>query len=136
METSAVIVESFRFADVVRLWARERLVHEVLVSKELVKGIVAEGLRFQSADPAWVSPNEPFRGYPYVGFVSLAEEKPIVIRASALEHLLSVMRSAIDPSPALLTDEVVTKGDFRQWLVRTGRPLPAFWYGAHERAAA
>lgn len=133
---SSQIVESYKFSDVVKLWSRERLVHEVLVSKELVKGIVAEGLRFQSTDPAWINSGEPLRGYPYVGYASLADHKPIIIRASVLEHLLSVMRSDVDPQLLLLTDEFVTKNDFRHWLVRTGSPLPSFWFGTNERAAS
>jgi hypothetical protein len=127
------LVESYKFSDLVEHWARERLVHPVLVGRELAQGVIAEGLRLQSVDPKWVKSSEAFRGYPYIGYVSLDGHKPICIRATALEHLLAVMRQAADVDKALLAEEFVSRNEFRLWLVRTGRLLPAFWFGSEER---
>jgi len=126
-------VDSYKFRDIVQLWARERLVHEVVVARELVKGIIVEGLRFQSLDPNWAKTSEPFRGYPYVGYCAYEGATPIVIRATALEHLLVVMREAIDPSLPILEEEFVPKADFKNWLLRTSRAMPQFWFGESER---
>ncbi len=49
-------IESFKFADIVKQWARERLVHDVIVGRELARGITREGLRFNSVDPKWTKP--------------------------------------------------------------------------------
>ena len=130
------LVDSYKFQDVVQLWARERLVHEIIIARELAKGVIIEGLQFQSTDPTWTKPSTPFRGYPYVGYMASESTKPIVIRATALEHLLVVAREAVDPSPSLLTEESITKSDFKSWLVRTGRALPQFWFSKEEQNAA
>lgn len=127
------LVESLKFRDLVTLWARERLMHEVLVAREIARGIICDGLRFQSIDPKWLKSGVAFRGYPYVGYAARAGAKPIIIRAEALEHLLAVMREAADPSSAILSEERVTKADFRDWLVHTGRSFPAFWFDSSER---
>jgi hypothetical protein len=125
-------VESYKFGDIVRLWGRERLVHEVIVGRELVKGIVQEGLRLQSVHPKWTKSSTEFRCYPYVGYVAREGDKPMIIRAETLEHLLKVMREAIDPDLRFLAEEFMTKTDFRNWLVYTGRTLPVFWFGEGE----
>jgi len=129
-------IESFKFTDIVRHWARERLVHELLVARELARGIIREGLRFQSVEPKWVKATEAFRGYPLVGYSARQDLPPILIRAEALEHLLAVEREVVDLDIRLVTDEFVTKDDFRKWLVATGRSMPAFWYGPNESHAA
>ena len=134
MQDAYIEIDSFKFADITRHWARERLVHEVLVGRELARGIVREGLRFNSVDPKWAKSTTPFRGYPLVGYSARQDLPPIIIRATALEHLLAVEREAIDPDLNLLSDEIVTKNDFRVWLIKTGRQLPKFWFGQEERA--
>ena len=126
-------VARFKFGDIVHHWGRERLVHDVLISRELAKGIIREGLRFQSVDPKWTKSSESFRGYPLVGYSAFQDVPPIMIRAEALEHLLRVERESTDPELLTLHSEYVTKDDFRKWLVRTGKPLPEFWFGADER---
>lgn len=128
-------IDSFRFYDVVRHWGRERLVHEVIVARELARGIVREGLRFQSVDPKWTKSSEVLRGYPLVGYSARHGLPPVLLRAEALEHLLAVEREAVDPNPVILWDEQVSRSDFRQWLVLTGRAMPKFWYGPQERHA-
>jgi hypothetical protein len=127
-------VESYKFSDIIRLWGRERLVHDVIVARELAKGIIQEGLRFQSINPKWVKASAEFRCYPYVGYVAREGDKPAIIRAETLEHLVHVMREAIDPDLHILSEEFVLKADFRNWLVHTGRNLPAFWFDQSERS--
>ena len=126
-------IESFKFADIVKHWARERLVHEVIVGRELARGVTRDGLRFNSVDPKWTKPATELRGSPLVGFSARQDHPPILIRAIALEHLLAVEREAVDADLYLLSDELVTKNDFRKWLVKTGRPFPQFWFGPEER---
>ena len=125
-------VDSYKFSDIVRLWARERLVHEVIVGRELAHGVVAEGLRIQSIDPKWLKPSEPFRRHPYVGFSATANAAPIVIRAIALEHLLTVARGAADPVMSLLCEEFVMRDAFKAWLLHTRRVLPMFWFAIED----
>jgi hypothetical protein len=126
-------VESYKFGDIVRLWGRERLLHDVIVARELAKGIISEGLRFQSINPKWLKSSAEFRCYPYIGYVSREGDKPAIIRAETLEHLLQVMREAVDPDLRILSEEFVLKADFRNWLVHTGRVLPAFWFDKDAR---
>ena len=130
---SYINVESFKFADVARIWGRERLEHEVVIGRELAQGVIQEGLRFQSISPKWVKSSESFLGSPLVGFSAHQELPPVLLRADALEHLLKVARKAIDPDMSILSDEFVLKDDFRKWLVHTGRALPEFWFGPKER---
>jgi hypothetical protein len=136
MGESYVEVESFKFADVMRHWARERLVHEVTVGRELARGVIRDGLRFQSVDPHWTKPTVVLRGEPLVGYTARPDLLPVLVCAEALEHLLAVSREAMDPDLRLLGDEYVTKAAFRDWLVHTGRPLPAFWFASTERGIA
>lgn len=127
-------VESFRFADVLRHWARERLVHELVIAKELAVGIIRDGLRFQSIDPQWLPANESLRGEPLVGYAAKPHMLPVVLRADALQHLLAIERNGVEPDVSRLQDEQVTRSDFRTWLMLTGRAMPAFWFGVEERA--
>ncbi len=127
-------VESFRFADVIRHWARERLVHEVVIARELAKGIIRDGLRFQSTDPQWLDAEASLRGEPLVGYSARPRMAPIILRADTLKHLLEVDRDGAEPQPLRLTEECVTRSDFRQWLIHTGRAMPAFWFASEERS--
>ncbi|MDH5387750.1 MAG: hypothetical protein OEY06_04805 [Gammaproteobacteria bacterium] len=61
-------IESYKFWDIVELWGRERLEHDVVISKELSIGIIKDGLKFQSTDPNWLSSSEELLSYPYVGY--------------------------------------------------------------------
>lgn len=126
-------VESYRFWEVVTLWARERLEHEVLIARLLANGFIKEGLRVHSQDPRWLSGGSgkiELRGYPYVGYTSAPGQPPVIIRASALEHLLAIVNSAREPEAPLLHEEFITKAEFRAWLTGRGLPLPRFWYSA------
>jgi hypothetical protein len=127
-------VESFKFTDIVTHWGRERLVHELLVARELARGVVHEGLRLQSVDPKWTSATTVLRAEPLVGYAARQATPPIMIRATALEQLCAIAAERRDFDPYLLCDEFVAKDDFRKWLVLSGRVLPAFWFAAHERA--
>ena len=133
MPVSYLDVLSFKFFDVTRHWARERLEHEVIIASELARGIIREGLRFQSVDPKWTNPTESLRGHPLVGYSARYDLPPILIRAEALENLLAVDRGAVDADPQILTDECVMRDDFKRWLIHAGRAMPEFWYGAGER---
>lgn len=53
----------------------------------------------------------------------------MVLRAEALEHLLSIVRKAETPSSAALHEEFIFRDDFKKWLIWSQFPLPAFWYG-------
>ena len=130
---SYIDVESFKFADIAKLWGRERLEHEVVIGRELAHGIINEGLRFQSISPKWVKSSESFRGSPLVGFSARQDLPPVLLRADALEHLLRVARNAVDPDMSILFDEFITRDDFRNWLVHSGRALPSFWFDTNER---
>ena len=126
-------VESFKFVDIVKHWGRERLAHEVIVARELAKGVVREGLRFQSADPNWTKSTTAFRGYPLIGYAARRDLSPILIRPEALEHLFAVEREVSDPNLHILSNVFVTRNDFRLWLMSTGRLMPSFWFGPEER---
>jgi hypothetical protein len=125
-------VESYRFWDVVSLWARERLEHEEVVARALAAGVVCDGLRLSSFDPKLAAPSAAafeLRGYPYVGYCAQPGAPVCCLRVGALEHLLRVVREAGTPSRERLADEFITKQDFRAWLERKQAPLPAFWFG-------
>jgi hypothetical protein len=66
-------------------------------------------------------------GYPLVGY-SAKGDAPVLLRAEALEHLLSVVRTAAEPQRDALDQEFVQRDDFGRWLKGIGQPLPAFWF--------
>jgi hypothetical protein len=126
-------VESYRFWDIVVQWARESLQHEHVVARALAKGVMRDGLRAQSVDPAWTNRGSfELRGLPLVGYVARDGHLPIFIRSSALNHLSDVVDNAMTPNPDLLFEEFVTKQDFRAWLHQAGIALPGFWFGPSE----
>lgn len=125
------LVETYRLPDVVRMWARERLEHEVIVARDLARAIVCEGLKLQSVDGRWAAgPLKPieFRGYPYVGYVSLPGSPMSIVRIAALNHLFAIVEQKEEPDLAKLHEEFLCKPDFRAWLQRQNRPLPQFWF--------
>jgi hypothetical protein len=122
-------VESYKFWDVVSLWGRESLEHDVLVARKLANGVVKQGLRFQSKNPMWMDSRDELLSYPYVGYTVIESEGPIILKAATLAHLINVAEEKEDPSKIILTDEAVLKSDFKKWLVRTGQGFPKFWYG-------
>lgn len=127
-------VESYRFWDVVSLWGRETLQHEILVARVLARGVLRDGLRIQSVDPRWAASGTfELHGAPYVGFVARPGALPVIIRSAALKHLMAVSEEAVDPDPQLLFDEFITKQDFRVWLEQRELPLPTFWFSQGER---
>jgi hypothetical protein len=127
------IVESYKFWDIAPLWASERLENELVIARAMAKGIIVDGLRFQSVDPRWLKANRSLTGYPYVGFAANPENPPVLLRAEALEHLLSVVRQGTVPSRDVLTEEFVRRDDFKAWLSATKQPLPSFWFTDAER---
>ncbi len=126
-------VESYKFWDIVKLWGRETLEHDVIIARKLAQGIIKKGLRFQSTNPKWLNSTEELLRYPFIGYTSIAAEGPIIIKAQVLAHLINVAEEKADPSKLILKDEVVLKSDFKQWLVRTGQDFPTFWYGPHKK---
>jgi hypothetical protein len=114
-------VESYRFGDVVRLWARERLEHEIVVACALARAVVCDGLRLQSVDGRWLGNDEAgrrerpveFRGYPYVGYTARPEGPLSVLRISALHHLLAIVERCEEPDLPGLFEEFILREDFR-----------------------
>jgi hypothetical protein len=129
------LVETYKFWDVVSLWAREQLEHEQIVARALARGIVVDGLRFQSVDPRWVKADRSLTGYPYVGYAARPDAQPVLLRADALEHLLSVVRIAAEPLRDALSEEFVSRQDFRAWLEATQQALPSFWFDQSDSAS-
>ena len=122
------------FSDVMRLWARERLEHEVVVGRELSRGIMTEGLRFQSVEPKRLKSGTALRRNPYIGYVSERSDSPILLRYEVLDHLLAVSEQRTDPNANLLSSLIATREDFQYWLIMTGRLFPNFWFEAQELA--
>jgi hypothetical protein len=133
MMNASQLVESFRFWDVVALWAREKLEHETLIARALATGIIRDGLRFQSTDPKWLKSGRELCGNPYVGYCPDPAQQPIILKAETLEHLLAIFRTGAEPSRTILYDEFIRKEDFKAWLHGTDQVLPIFWYGEQER---
>ena len=125
-------IETYRFWDVVSLWARDRLEHEDIVARALAHAVILDGLKIQSIDPRWVKGNDDhieFKGYPYVGFCAKPGAPMCLLRADALEHLLSIVRMADVPSREQLTEEFISREDFRAWANEKNIALPHFWFG-------
>jgi hypothetical protein len=125
-------VASYRFWDIVRMWARERLEHEEIVARALAGACIADGLRVQSVDARWAGQGGkdlPLNGNPYVGFCARPDTPLSILRATALEHLLAIVHRAETPSPERLSEEFVTREDFLSWCARAGIPAPRFWAG-------
>lgn len=126
-------VESYRFWDIVNLWARETLQHEHVVARGLAKGVVRDGLRVQSVDSKWINKGTfELRGLPIVGYVAKDGALPIFIRSSALNHMRNIVENAATPDAQVLFEEFVTKQDFLAWLTQVGMNPPSFWFQANE----
>ncbi len=125
------LVKTYRFRDVVVLWARERLEHEEIVARALARAVLCDGLRLQSIDGRWAQSGKPieFRGYPYVGYTARPDAPISIIRASALAHLFAVVERGERPQFRRLHEEFIDQDDFRRWLLSAGMPLPRFWFG-------
>jgi len=130
-------VESYRFSEVVVLWARERLEHEIIIARRLATGFVRGGLRIHSKDPRWLSGaagKVELLGYPFVGYSPILGEPPVIIRANALEHLLAIVNSGKEPNLSLLHEEFIIKAEFLAWLKKNELTPPRFWYSSAEVA--
>jgi hypothetical protein len=124
------LVESYRFWDVVRLWARERLEHEDIVARALAGAVVRDGLRLQSLDARWVNDvkhNLHLNGQPYVGFCATPQGSMCILRSTALEHMLAIIHRAETPSEQKLAEEFITREDFLSWCEQAGVESPKFW---------
>jgi hypothetical protein len=127
-------VESYKFWDIVSLWACERLEHEEIVARALAAAVIRDGLRCHSVDARWREDRMALRGYPYVGYCARPDAAPVILRAPVLEHLLAIVQRAATPARALLAEEFIARADFAAWLDATGQPRPAFWFGVPARA--
>jgi hypothetical protein len=130
-------VESYRFSEVVVLWARERLEHEIIIARRLATGFVKGGLRIQSRDPRWLSGSPgkvELLGYPLVGYSPVLGEAPVIIRDNALEHLLAVVNSGREPDLSLLHEEFILRAELLPWLKKNELTPPRFWYPSVEMA--
>ena len=124
-------IESHKFWDVVTLWSKERLEHESLVARALATAVIQDGLVIHSTDPKWVQSNDgnfELKGTPYVGYDPTGLGKVMILKTESLEHLLSVVRAAKEPSKEILSQEFMFKNDFAQWLKQSGEKLPSFWF--------
>jgi hypothetical protein len=124
---SSQLVESYKFWDIVTLYARERLEHDIIVARALARGVVVDGLRLQSVDPRWLDAARSLTGVPLVGY-SAKGDAPVLLRAEALEHLLAVVGAALEPEHAALEQEFIKREHFARWLTDLGEPLPVFWF--------
>jgi hypothetical protein len=124
-----IYIESYKFWDVVSLWGKEILEHDVLVAKKLANGVIKQGLRMQSKNPEWMNSKNELLSYPYIGYTVIESEGPIISKAVALAHLINITEETEEPSKIILNDKAVLKSDFKKWLVRTGQSFPEFWYG-------
>ena len=52
-----------------------------------------------------------------------------LLRADALENLLSIVRKADVPSREQPIDEFISREDFRAWVNEKNIALPHFWFG-------
>lgn len=128
-------VESYKFWDIVALWAKEQLETEEVIARAMAKGVIRDGLRLSSTDVRWTKGKGgsfELNGQPYVGFAAVPGAEMSVLRAEALEHLLAVVRAAREPSREVLRDEFILKEDFRAWLRATKQALPAFWFAKND----
>ena len=126
-------IESFKFWDIVTLWARVELDSEELVARALAKGVIRDGLRLNSTDLRWIKGKPSalaLNGQPYVGFCARPGGDLCVLRSEALDHLLAVVRQARRPSRKALHQEFILREDFRHWLRATKQRLPAFWFSS------
>jgi len=129
-------VETYRFSDLVTLWARERLEHEMTVACALARAVVCDGLRLQSLDTRWAGQQNQsgadkpmeFRGYPYVGFTARPDSAIAILRISALNHLFDIVERAEEPDLDKLREEFICRDDFRAWSYQLNLPLPKFWF--------
>lgn len=130
-QTLSQLIETYRFPDVVTLWARERLENEAIVVSALARAVICDGLRLQSIDERWAnSPGKAieFLGYPYVGYTARPNGAMSILRASALDHLFAIVERGKEPVLKKLHEEFIERSDFHDWLLSAGLPLPRFWF--------
>jgi hypothetical protein len=124
-------VESFRFWDIVRQWARERIENEEIVARALARAVGCDGLRLQSLDANWAKGSNQqleFKGQPYVGFCATPQSEMSVLRATALNHILAIIHRAETPLESKLSEEFIARDDFKTWCNFAKLDLPVFWF--------
>jgi hypothetical protein len=130
------LVETYKFWDVVTLWAKERIEAPEVIARVLARGVICDGLRINSRDPKWIggqsSSSFELKGYPYVGYAPKPDGKMSILRIEALEHLLAIVRECERPSETLLNEEFIGRDHFKTWCSAMGIRQPAFWFPATE----
>ncbi|MBL8482010.1 MAG: hypothetical protein JNJ60_07440 [Rhodocyclaceae bacterium] len=124
-------VESYRFWDVVTLWARERLEHEQIVARALARAVIFDGLKLNSVEARWLPGDQrgpALNRRPYVGYRARPGAATCILRAVALQHLLGVVLRGKDLSRHVLHEEFLLRDDFRAWLLSQELQLPQFWF--------
>ena len=125
------LVESYKFWDVVTLWAKEQLDHEEIVARALAKAVICDGLPLNSVDKRWpkgARDKIELKGYPYVGYCPVQGGEMMILKVEALEHLLAIVRRAETPSRTVLAEEFILREAFARWSKAADQPLPSFWF--------
>ena len=125
------LVETYKFWDVVTLWAQEQTDREEIIARAIAKAVICNGLPLNSVDKRWPKGERgksDLRGYPYVGYRAIQGGPMVVLRVESLEHLLAVVRRAETPSREILAQEFILREDFARWLGEVEQPLPSFWF--------
>ncbi|PTQ88940.1 hypothetical protein [Agitococcus lubricus] len=124
-------IESYRFADLSYLWAKERLEHEFIIARQLAYAFIKQGLRIQSQDARWLSGQSGrfvLRREPCLGYSPTMGQLPVIMRATAFNHLLALSDSKIEPNFNLLYEEFISRQDFERWLTQQSITKPHFWF--------
>lgn len=131
------LVETYKFWEVVSMWAEEINADEDIVARVLAKAVVREGLILNSIDPQTLkdkkNPNMELRGEPYIGYSSSKGNGMMVLNKEALAHLTAIVGKAEKPNPALLIHEFFNKENFKRWLEQAEQELPVFWFGSPKK---
>lgn len=119
------------FWDLAECWSRETGAPLREVVTGLARAVIYDGLLTNSVEAASIDLEAgtlDFRGDPFVGYRAAPESPIMILRNTALRHLVAVARDGAEPRRAALAQEMIRRRDFRAWLTVTGRPLPAFWF--------
>ncbi len=118
--------------ELAELWARDSGHSPIDTVRLLAGAIIYQGLLTNSKEAATLDLDSgalAFRGDPFVGYRATPESPLMVLRSTALRHLVAVARDGAAPRRGSLAQEFIQKSDFRTWLTVNGRALPAFWFG-------
>ena len=132
-------VTTYRFWDVVVLWARERLEHEEVVARALASGIIRSGLAVSEYDPdertvsVLQEASISLRAAPWTGYRATDSAPLLRIRAATLSHLIAIVEHGLMPSRNLLFQVTIAQEDFGLWADTQEIPRPSFWFSSAKR---